>query len=209
MQLAQPGREAGLVMWQAPINLGKEQLLEAKNRVLAGAATALAYEHAGACYADMIPGLLDLAGERCRQAGDPPALRKRLVHVLLETVDNITRHAKGAFGGSSFVLLARDGKEWVVACGNLVPAATAVLMMHRMSILNSMGRDDLREHYLKLLAKGGRTKNGGAGLGLLTLARKAARPILVSMEPVGPYTSYLKFELRVALQPGQDSPTAA
>lgn len=157
----------------------------------------------------MVPGMLELAEAHCRLSNDPVTVRKRMVRVLLEAADNICRHANGMLGGSSFVLLVRDEAGLVLATGNVVPAASAVLLAHRLGILNSMGREDLHEHYLKLLARSDRPRNGGAGLGLLTMARKTARPIVATAEPMGPFTSYFTLEMRVATEPGQDKPAAA
>ncbi len=145
----------------------------------------------------------------CRDCGDPVTVRKRLVQVLLESLDNLCRHAKGVFGDSSFVLLVRSGDGYRLCSGNAVPAATGVLLMHRIGILNSMGQEDLREHYLKLLSNSGRTLNGGAGLGLMSMARKVVRPILGTAHGLGPFTSYFTFEMQVGADPDQDGPAAA
>jgi hypothetical protein len=190
-------------------NMGSGQLDHFTQRAMANPEAKIVLAHAGPVKAAMIAGMLDAADAHCRQCNDPVTVRKRLIQVLLESVDNICRHATGALGESSAVLVARDGAGWLLFTGNVVPAATAVLLAHRIGILNSMGREDLRDHYLRLLSNTDRSRNGGAGLGLLTMARKTARPILVAAEPMGPFTSYFTFEMRVAMEPGQDDPAAA
>ncbi|MBS1568063.1 MAG: hypothetical protein JST45_01345 [Bacteroidetes bacterium] len=209
MQAAVSNGRTGLNLSAPPPELGLDRLQGTKDRLLADPAVALVLEHAGTVEAASIPGMLAQVEAYCRSCGDPVALRKRLVQVLLESLDNLCRHAKGVFGDSSFVLLVRCGDGYRLCTGNAVPAATGVLLLHRLGILNSMGHEDLREHYLKLLSNAGRTVNGGAGLGLMSMARKVVRPILGTVQSLGPFTSYLTFEMRLGADPDQDGPAAA
>ena len=56
-------------------------------------------------------------------------------------------------------------------------------------------------------ACGGRSSNGGAGLGLLTMARKSAPPLVVLSDLLGPFTSYFTIEVRVGMD--EDRPLGA
>jgi hypothetical protein len=60
-----------------------------------------------------------------------------------------------------------------------------------------MDEGDLRVHYMKLLANDGRTERGGAGLGLLTMARKSARPMVARTLPRDDDSAYFALELAV------------
>ncbi|MBK6891554.1 MAG: hypothetical protein IPH00_00020 [Flavobacteriales bacterium] len=62
---------------------------------------------------------------------------------------------------------------------------------------------------MKLLTNDSRSTNGGAGLGLLTLARKSVRPILTTSDTLGPFTSYFSFELPVCGDADYPAPPAA
>ena len=77
------------------------------------------------------------------------------------------------------------------------PGWLARLLTHRVGILNEMDEGDLRQHYMKLLANDGRTERGGAGLGLLTMARKSARPMVVRTLPRDGDSAYFALELAV------------
>jgi hypothetical protein len=99
-------------------------------------------------------------------------------------------------------MLVHDAKGYLLATGNAVPPATATLLTHRMGILNQMDPQDLREHFLKLLANNSRTQEGGSGLGLLAIARRSTRPMVARTSSLGPYTAFLSFEWRVEGEEG-------
>ncbi len=177
--------------------MGPRWLDKTKTRFLADPSAALILEHSGVVRPDAVSGMLEQAEVHSYANGDPVVLRKRLMHVLVEAVDNLSRHALGILGDASFALLVRDSAGYRMATGNAVPFATGMLLAHRVEILNMMAREDLKEHYMKLLAGDARSSNGGAGLGLLTLARKSAGPLLASSDTLGPFTSYFTLEMRV------------
>jgi len=139
--------------------------------------------------------LLARAEERSLSANDPTPLRKRLYNVLVEGLENVHRHTPPELSESGFALLIREGNSYRIALGNALPLAAAMLLTHRVEILNEMDDADIREHYLKLLANEGRTERGGAGLGLLTMARKTARPMVARTLPRDQASAYVTVEL--------------
>lgn len=169
----------------------------ARSRLLVAPSDLLVFEHSGAVPSDLIPNMLDLVEAQSHASGDPVLLRKRLMNVLVESVDNMHRHALGILSDASFALLVRNSDGYRFITGNAVPYATAMLLSKRVELLNAMDAVDLKEHYLKLLANNSRSSNGGAGLGLLMLARKSMRPIITTSDTLGPFTSFISFELHV------------
>lgn len=185
--------------------MGDRWLNRARSRFLADPTAELVLEHVGMLLPEAVPMMLERAEGLSHAHGDPIVLRKRLMNVLVEVVDNLSRHALGILGNASFALLVRDAAGYRMATGNAVPFATGMLLAHRVEVLNLMGKEDLKEHYMRLLASDARSSNGGAGLGLLTMARKCAAPLVVHNDTLGPFTSYFTLELRV----GRALPTTA
>ena len=130
-------------------------------------------------------------------AGDGVGLRKRLISIVVEGLDNIRLHAPEAERSSGFAAVFDEGTGYRLFFGNAMPLATAALLHHRSGLLNEMDEVDLREHFMKLLALDGRTANGGAGLGLITMARKCARPMVAHCLPKDERMAYFALELRL------------
>ncbi len=124
--------------------------------------------------------------------------RKRLINVLVEGLENLHHHTLQSHKELAFAMLVRDHRGYHMAFGNAVPLATAALLTHRVAILNEMDEVDLKEHYLRLLSNDSRSDHGGAGLGLLTMARKSLKPILTSTCSLCPVSAFFAMELRLA-----------
>ncbi len=183
-------------------DIGRRWMEEAKELHLTDPAARVLLEHCGAMDHDKMMDLVLAVERSSHMSGEPAAVRKRVVNVLIEALDNMQRHALGLLRDASCAMLVHDQKGYLLATGNAVPPATATLLTHRVGILNQMDPQDLREHFLKLLANNERTANGGSGLGLLSIARRSTRPIVTRTSPLGPYTAFLSFEWRVDCEMG-------
>lgn len=121
--------------------------------------------------------------------------RKRLFNVLVEGLENIRTHTEPELAGTSFALLVYNARGYRVLFGNAAPQVTVALLTSRVDILNEMDEADLREYHLKVLANEGRTERGGAGLGLLTMARKSSGLIRTHCIPRDQNTAFVVLEL--------------
>lgn len=136
-------------------------------------------------------GVVDhLAVERCVaqaegvsvELADPKPVRKRLVNVCIEAMENLHRHVDEVHWPSiRATLLALPDRYRLIMC-NAMPVTTAALLLHRLEVLNDMDEESLKQHYMALLGQEGRTERGGADLGLVTMARRSMRPMIASTQ---------------------------
>ncbi len=131
------------------------------------------------------------------EAADGVVTRKRLLNVLVEALENLRTHTDPALAHTSFAVLKADEQAYTLLVGNAMPSASAAVVSHRIEVLNAMSEPDLKQHYLLLLGNTGRTDRGGAGLGLITIARKSARPLNVTSRVRDEATRYLILEARI------------
>ncbi len=178
-------------------------LQEVKNRFLSDASAVVVFQHLGAVGTDDVARLMGMAEADCVARGMAIGVRKRILQVVMEAVDNLQRHKLPIMSGGSFALLVHHGRGYRLATGNAVPFAAGLVLADRISVLNMMEPQDLKEQYLKSLANNLRSRRGGAGLGLLTLARKSTIPLKGSCSPLGPFTTYFMLEAAVEVQEGR------
>jgi hypothetical protein len=170
---------------------------EVRDRVLAEPQGEVVFVHAGPMSHDEV-ALLTAEAERYALAREEGvALRKRLLSVLVEGLENVHHHALAVDGRAAFAILMRSQAGYRFAFGNGTHMVTALKLAQRVEVLNEMDEVDLKEHYLKLLALDARSEHGGAGLGLLTLARRAERPMVARVIPVGADLAFFGLELVV------------
>lgn len=165
--------------------------------VLQGDAQQVVMRHTGTLSHADIERLVAEVEAHSLGANDSVVVRKRLLNVVVESLENVRVHAEERFAATAFALLTRDESGYRLLVGNALPSATAELLLSRVEHINAMDEADLKEHFLRLLSNEGRTERGGAGLGLLTIARKAARPLLPIAMPRDGESRYFVLEARV------------
>ena len=156
--------------------------------------------HQGPLDAARSEAAIEQAESFSRDAGDPTAVRKRLVNLLLEALGNLVRHVDEEGRPSVKVEVWQEQDHYRMLFCNDVPVTTAALLVHRIELLNEMDEEALKTHYAKLLANEGRTERGGAGLGLVTMARRSARPMHATASPRSEGRAFLCLELALERQ---------
>ena len=164
----------------------------ARDHVEAGT---VVFAHQGELDRTVMEHLMEVSEAHCIASAVGVATRKRLLNLLVEGLESIRNHAPADLAHTAFALLVFEPTGYRLFFGNAAPQVIIASLSHRIGILNEMDEADLREHHLKLLANEGRTERGGAGLGLLTMARKSTGPIVTHAVPRDALTAFLALEL--------------
>jgi hypothetical protein len=178
--------------------LGRLWKEDALARALSAPGATPVLEHCGPMDHARVQDLLAQAEASSLAAEEGVSQRKRMMNVLVEGLENIHRHVVDPHHQAGFAVLVRSQAGYHMAFGNPVPVATAALLTHRIGIINEMDEVDLKEHYLNLLSNSARSNHGGAGLGLLTMARRSTRPMHVNTIRLTGQAAMLILELRLA-----------
>lgn len=123
-------------------------------------------------------GLLALA-EKSSAASGGRTMMKRIGNVLIECLQNVMRHGLIEEDGFTQLYLTLESTPlgFQVQCGNMVDTEMRDHLSSRLAEINGMEEDTLRKTYIETLCNGELSEKGGAGLGLLSLAKKASGPV--------------------------------
>lgn len=155
------------------------------------------FEHRGSVDHTVVHRLLATAESACMADQEPVSLRKRLFNVLVEGLENVLHHGHGPFRDSTFATLLVGPQGYRMMMGNVLPHAQAQGLVERVLSLNGMDDGTLKQEYLRTMVNDARSDKGGAGLGLLTMARKSMRPILARARRIHDEASLFVVELFV------------
>jgi len=97
---------------------------------------------------------------------------------------------------SGIVVIAQDEQRCVVSSGNLLDRADAPRLTAHLEQLRSLDQAGLKALYKKQLRQP-LSETGGAGLGLIEMARKATAPLDYALGDID--DRYLFFSLRVVI----------
>ncbi len=102
-------------------------------------------------------------------------MRKKTFHLLVEILQNVGKHSLKVDGNRSgiFVMCQEKGK-FKISTGNYISTAQVPALQKHLDKLNSMSQEELVELYKHTLKEGKVTHMGGAGLGLIDIARESA-----------------------------------
>lgn len=99
-------------------------------------------------------------------------MRKRLFHILIEVLQNISKHSLEIDGGHPGIFLINRTKSgFCIEAGNYVSAEQAEELKGQWKDLEGKGEEELKELYKTKLRAPGPDKKGSAGLGLIDIAR--------------------------------------
>jgi hypothetical protein len=104
--------------------------------------------------------------------------RKRLFMFVLESLQNISRHAGDKdYARMSLVAYSKTDNGYSVATGNVMEAEKVPDLRKRLRHINKLDPNDIRSVYRKMLDNSEFSDKGGAGLGLIEMAKKTGNKL--------------------------------
>ncbi len=109
--------------------------------------------------------------------------KKKVSFLLAECFQNIIRHAgtedsdKSKNINSGFFLARNVDDAYFITSGNLIKNENIAGLKEKLEKVNSLDRSSLRALHIDVLAHNNFSEKGGAGLGLIEIARKSGQKI--------------------------------
>ncbi|MBX2971602.1 MAG: SiaB family protein kinase [Flavobacteriales bacterium] len=160
----------------------------------------LTFLYSGSFHDEHTARLIALQEEFLEREGAPRALRGKLAFAMVEAYQNIVRHRvkdpalmNGA--GRSLFLLRSSPEAHEVTAMNAVDAADEQKLRATLERLSGMDLHQMKQVFLRGLQDEARSHRGGAGLGLIEMARRSGNPLGHTFTPVG--TGHALFTLQV------------
>lgn len=146
-----------------------------------------------------IDNLLKLVESAVLDSGAKRKTMKRVCSIMIECLQNASIHgSKDKSGrGQSFAMLLKTGDYFKLVVGNAILKQDAAMLSFRLDTLNKLSAPELRKLYIETLCNQNYSYKGGAGLGLLTVAKKALNPISYGIIELDDRFAFFSLEMRV------------
>lgn len=119
---------------------------------------------------------------------DNPKIAKKVYYLMVEGLQNITRHQFYEHSGSAYegglFIINRKPEAYSITYGNWVSADVRAMLEDKLSVIVNKDPAELKEYYLEILSNSSFSDKGGAGLGLVDMARKSSGRLIYHFEPV-------------------------
>lgn len=104
------------------------------------------------------------------------SVKRKVYHVMVETLQNMNKHSdeiaeQGSIGKGLFMIGKKDDTYYVIT-SNKVSREKQPVLEDMLERINAASKAELKEMYRKQIKEGKLSNKGGAGLGLIDIARK-------------------------------------
>ncbi len=151
----------------------------------------LAYK--GEIDGELIDILVQLAEKALKKIASISKIRKKIVNILIESLQNSYHYLQTLINKedetyteaikSPFLIICKDvneaqlGENYWILVGNWVEGEKAQNLKARIDYLQSLSEEELQAYYIKVLNKDDLPTEGGAGLGLIDMMRRAHKQV--------------------------------
>lgn len=134
--------------------------------------------HKGDFSQDSIFPVLKIIEENLRKEFKDSTQKKKIFHILVELLQNISRHClKISDKKEGIFLLGNSESNFVINTGNLIENKNIKNFRKILDEINSLNRKELKNLYLSKLRDRNLPTNGGSGIGLIDIARRIISPL--------------------------------
>ncbi len=147
--------------------------------------------------------ILSFSESRLEPAARSSKIKKKVYHIMVESLQNITRHRdEKAMDMYSGFMIQRMNGGFYVTTANMVENENVSALREKLEKVNSLDRDELKAYYKELLTKGDFSEKGGAGLGLIDIARKSGNKLEFRFIPYN--DQWQEFYMQSRISPSEE-----
>ena len=156
-----------------------------------------------------VNSITDMISEDLNIRHENRRVTKHVYHVMMESLQNICKHADNQSDEESnslesglvkkgIFLIGHDQKEYFITTGNNIEIKSAVALRNILDKINSLDTQGLRELYFSAMENSGIGETGGAGLGFIDIAKKTGTQYEYYFEPESETSCFFILTMRVS-----------
>jgi hypothetical protein len=127
--------------------------------------------------------LIDLCEQNIGHVEELKKSRKKVSFLMAESFQNIIRHKKKRSRSKELFSLRNIGQEFYITSVNQVDNSAVPLLEEKLKTINQLNEEELKAFYMEVLTGGELSEKGGAGIGLIEMARRTGNPLEYRIDP--------------------------
>lgn len=129
-------------------------------------------------------------------------IKKKVYHVMVETLQNLGRHSDDSDvsqggSGKGLFMIGQKEESYFIITANKVSVDNKVDLEQAVNEVNRSTPDELKEMYKKQIKGGDLSEKGGAGLGLIDIARKTGKKLEYQFLPLDDENYFFIFKVEI------------
>lgn len=171
----------------------------------------LNYIYRGVFSQNITDGILSLTESNLDNVGEDSKIKKRVFTIMVEGLQNITRHQEiedkvDANTETGIFLIQDINKRYYITTGNPILKKNIPALTEQLITINSLSPDELKEYYKNVLNDNIISDKGGAGLGLIEMARKSGNKLVYDFVNLSENYSYFYLNTEISQEKASDKP---
>ncbi|MDF1550836.1 MAG: SiaB family protein kinase [Bacteroidales bacterium] len=127
--------------------------------------------------------------------------KRRVYHTIIEILQNMSKHsdeiAEASHTGRGLFMIGKKRDNYFIITSNRIKNKHLYSLKVSIEQINNSNIEELNEMYSTQLRDGKLSSKGGAGLGLIDIARKTSKALQFNFIPINNFYSY--FVLKVMI----------
>lgn len=136
--------------------------------------------------------ILSLAEKNIDRDHISSKIKKRVFHIMVESIQNISRHQDEPYKPEETAIFAiqKQSEHYYITTGNIIENAKTESLCGKLDKINNLDQEELDAFYREVLSNGQLSSKGGAGLGLIEMARKSGNKLSYALNKISDLMSY-------------------
>ena len=159
------------------------------------------YIYRGAFTQNLTRKILSLAESNLQRFVDKSSLQNRIYFIMVEGLQNVTRHQEKSLESNTdhagIFAIQKVGERYVITTGNTIVNTKVDSLKQRLEKVNNLDREELKKLHREILSTGELSEKGGAGLGLIEMARRSGNRLIFDFEYIDLYWSYFYLQTEI------------
>lgn len=150
----------------------------------------------------LLSSILQIIEDKMEREPSKAKIKKRVFSILLECLQNIYNYVHyekfdNEFFQSAMLIITQVDTGYHIISGNYISNHEVDTLKQKIERVNMLSTNELKELYKEVLSTQDITKQGGAGLGIIDMARKSGEKIEFSFEPFNESLQFFSLQIKV------------
>ncbi|MBL4715378.1 MAG: hypothetical protein COC01_05630 [Bacteroidetes bacterium] len=159
--------------------------------------------------ADLLTSILEITENKLEKIQEQPRIRRKVFNILVECLQNVYHHMDEMeeeeddnlvnSKSSVIFMLGQDDESFFITTGNHILNDKVSILTEKIEKINKLTDEELKSFYKEVLTKSeGLSAKGGAGLGLIDMARKSGEKLVYEFQDVDEKYAFFSMYIKVS-----------
>lgn len=155
---------------------------------------------------ELLTSILQIMENKMDNMQEEPKMKKKVYNVLVECLQNLYHHMDDMAeiptdkSRSAIFMIGKINSVYTIFTGNYISNENIYGLKSRLDEVNSLTKEELKEHYKKILNNGEMSMKGGGGLGMIDIARKTGEKLDYNFLEIDNKVSFFTLNIKVSQQ---------